>query len=113
MEAGDSLSALAARWDVSVDELAAANGITNPNLIAIGQRLVIPHRGVGRGAAPAAAAPAPAAAPAAAGGSYTVQPGDAVWTLARQWDTTVEAIALANGLSDPTLIRIGDTLVIP
>ena len=113
VEAGDSLSALAARWDVSVDELAATNGITNPNLIAIGQRLVIPHRGVGRGAAPAAAAPAPAAAPAAAGGSYTVQPGDAVWTLARQWDTTVEAIALANGLSDPTLIRIGDTLVIP
>ena len=108
VQAGDTLGALAAQWDVGVDELAAANGIANPNLIAVGQRLVIPHRGVGRGATPAApAAPAPAAS-AAAGGSYTVQPGDAVWTLARRWDTTVEAIALANGLSDPTLIRIGD-----
>ena len=110
VQAGDTLGALAAQWDVGVDELAAANGIANPNLIAVGQRLVIPHRGVGRGATPAAPAPA---ASAAAGGSYTVQPGDAVWTLARRWDTTVEAIALANGLSDPTLIRIGDTLVIP
>ena len=110
VQAGDTLGALAAQWDVGVEELAAANGIANPNLIAVGQRLVIPHRGVGRGATPAAPAPA---ASAATGGTYTVQPGDAVWTLARRWDTTVEAIALANGLSDPTLIRIGDTLVIP
>jgi len=117
VEAGDTLGALAAQWDVSIEELAAANGITNPNLIAVGQRLIIPNRGIGRsaasGTAAAAAAPATATASAAAGGTYTVQPGDAVWTLARRWDTTVEAIALANGLSDPTLIRIGDTLVIP
>jgi LysM repeat protein len=107
---GDTLGALAAEWGVDVGELVEANGITNPNLIAVGQRLIVPRRGAGRDQI--AAVPSPAAS-SDGGGSYTVQPGDAVWTLALEWDTTVEAIALANGLSDPSLIRVGDTLLIP
>lgn len=108
VQAGDTLGALADEWGVDVAEVIEANGIANPNLISIGQQLVIP----GRGASREVAAPEPAAE-APASGTYTVQPGDAVWTLAFEWDTTVEAIALANGLSDPSLIRVGDTLVIP
>jgi LysM repeat protein len=50
---GDTLSAIGARFGVSYQSIAAANGLTNPNLIYAGQRLVIP----GRGATPTPAPP--------------------------------------------------------
>jgi LysM repeat protein len=39
---GDSLAAIAAQFGVSQQALAAANNITNPNVIEVGQVLVIP-----------------------------------------------------------------------
>lgn len=39
---GDTLSAIAARYGTSVSALAAANGISNPNLVIAGSRLVLP-----------------------------------------------------------------------
>ncbi len=39
---GDSLSSIAARFGVTTQALMAANGLTNPNLITIGEVLVIP-----------------------------------------------------------------------
>lgn len=40
--AGEVLSAIAARYGVSVDRLVAANGLSNPDLIVPGQRLTVP-----------------------------------------------------------------------
>ena len=40
--AGESLSAIAGRYGVSVDRLVVANGIRDPNLVVVGQRLAIP-----------------------------------------------------------------------
>lgn len=48
-----------------------------------------------------------------AGGNYTVKRDDTVWDLARKNNTTVNAIALANGLRDPSKIRAGQQLTIP
>jgi len=42
VRSGDTLNSIAARYGVSPSTLARANGITNPNRIYIGQRLVIP-----------------------------------------------------------------------
>lgn len=42
VEPGDSLAAIAERFGVSLGELVAANGITDPNVIAAGQVLTIP-----------------------------------------------------------------------
>jgi len=44
---------------------------------------------------------------------YVVRSGDALWTIARRYDTTVDALAEENGLRDPSLIRIGQKLRIP
>ncbi len=44
VQPGDTLGGIAARFDVSVEELAAANGIADVNRIDVGQVLVIPGR---------------------------------------------------------------------
>lgn len=42
VRAGDTLGAIAARYDVSIDELMRLNGLTNPNTLHIGQVLKVP-----------------------------------------------------------------------
>ncbi len=57
VQPGDTLSRIASRTGASVADIMDANGLANPNLIYVGQALIIP------GAAPAAAETAPPAAP--------------------------------------------------
>jgi LysM repeat protein len=42
VQPGDTLSRIAARFGVTIQAIMSANGITNPNLIFVGQRLTIP-----------------------------------------------------------------------
>jgi nucleoid-associated protein YgaU len=39
---GETLSAIASAWGVSSQEIMRANNITNPNLLRVGQSLIIP-----------------------------------------------------------------------
>ena len=47
------------------------------------------------------------------GTTYTVEPGDSLSVIAEQFGVTVEAIADANGITDPTSLFAGQVLVIP
>lgn len=49
----------------------------------------------------------------AGGDGHTVQSGDTLASIAARYGTTAQAIADANGLSDPNQIRVGQVLVIP
>ena len=42
MTCGQTLSSIAFRYGVSISQIMAANGLTNPNYIWVGQRLCIP-----------------------------------------------------------------------
>ncbi|MBO9314185.1 MAG: LysM peptidoglycan-binding domain-containing protein [Chloroflexus sp.] len=42
VQVGDTLSAIAERFGVTVDELVAANNLTDPNVLQVGQTLLIP-----------------------------------------------------------------------
>ena len=52
---GDQLGRIAASFGVTLQALQAANGIANPNLIFVGQKLVIPPPSASPGASPGAA----------------------------------------------------------
>jgi LysM repeat protein len=45
--------------------------------------------------------------------NYVVQPGDTLSQIARSFNTSVAAIAVANNISNPNLIYAGQVLVIP
>jgi N-acetylmuramoyl-L-alanine amidase len=118
---GDSLSAIARRNGVTVGALTAANHLTNPHLIVVGQWLVIPGA-LAPGAPPAATpvAPAtlvPAATPAAAAAGsalvYVLHAGDSLSAVARRFKVTIAAIVAANGIRNPNRVSIGLRLTIP
>jgi LysM repeat protein len=58
---GDTMSGIAARYGLGLDDLLSANGLSRSSLIFPGQAIVLPDT---PGSVPAAAAPAPAPAPA-------------------------------------------------
>ena len=45
--------------------------------------------------------------------TYTVQAGDTLSKIAKEFEVDVEAIVEANDIEDPSLIRVGQVLVIP
>ena len=47
VQAGESLSAIAVRYGVSMQSLMSTNGLANPNHIYVGQQLIIPYGGYG------------------------------------------------------------------
>ncbi|NUT93516.1 MAG: LysM peptidoglycan-binding domain-containing protein [Saccharothrix sp.] len=96
IEWGDTLSGIAASTGTTVAELAAVNGIADPDRIQAGQVIRVPAGSNGGG-----------------GERYQIQPGDTLSALAVRWGTTVAAIAARNGIPNPDYIRAGDWLTRP
>lgn len=119
VKSGDSPSSIAAHFGIPVDDLIAANGITDPTSLQVGQELVIPGAQQGQALAPTATPPATAeaatATPAPPTGrqTYTVRDGDIPETIAAQFGITAQELMEANGITDPASLQVGQELVIP
>jgi LysM repeat protein len=46
VQRGDTLGNISRIYDVSIDDIMTANGLTNPNILSVGQQLVIPIGGL-------------------------------------------------------------------
>jgi LysM repeat protein len=113
VRSGDTLTAIARRFGVSVERLVALNHLTNANRIYVGQRLQLVASALAAPAAPAAAPQAAVTSSPATATVHVVRPGEHLTGIARQHGTTVAALAAANRLSNPSYIRVGQRLVIP
>ncbi|MCY3836686.1 MAG: LysM peptidoglycan-binding domain-containing protein [Anaerolineaceae bacterium] len=102
---GDTLWSIARAMGVTVDELIAANNITNPELIHSGMTLVRP------GQTPVSSPEG--AAPSAEYGTYTVVRGDTLGTIAARFNTNYFLIAEINGIANPDQIFVGQVLRVP
>ena len=115
VEAGDSLHAIAAEFGVSTEALAAANGLSLNGFLRRGQVLTIPDADQsGADVAPTESTVAPdrtTVSPATT--TYTVQAGDALWSIANTFGVTIEAGAAANGIDPTAPIHREQVLVIP
>lgn len=92
VQPGDTLASIAADHDTTVSQIVAANSIQDPDRIRIGQTLTIPG--------------------APANTTHTVAPGETLAKIASVYGTTVDALASANSLSNPNLLRIGQLIQI-
>lgn len=102
VQAGNTLSQIAAKYGTTVSEIAGLNGISNPNLIYVGQVLKIDttndisvvtsdkyetnHI------------------------IYTIQSGDTLTSIAQKYDVTIASIVQLNSIQNPNLIYAGERL---
>lgn len=106
--AGETMSAIALRYGIGLQQLIAANPqVIDPNILLAGQKLCVP-------VAPPAP-PGPPAPPACPGGTiYTVAPGDTMFAIARRFNVTVDQLVRANPqVVNPNLVVPGQRLCIP
>ncbi|MFD1958944.1 LysM peptidoglycan-binding domain-containing protein [Novosphingobium panipatense] len=130
---GETLNGIANRAGVSASAISKANGLREPYVVRVGQRLAIPRAAAP--ARPSAAKPADEALPAAAQAARTasrviaarlgptrspetatehlVQPGETLGGIAARAKVPRILIAEANGLQPPYAVRTGQTLRIP
>lgn len=106
---GDTLGSVARKYRVSTAALREANGLSAGARISVRQTLAIPSPST-----PALPTAAPARPTATAGGSsgptyYRVRSGDTLFSIARQFSTTVTLLKQWNGLSSDR-IKVGTQL---
>ena len=101
---GDTVKALAARFQSTVDSILASNpAITNVNLIYEGQRLTIYTQ-------PVVNPPPP---PPSSGQIYYVQKGDTLRKIAAKFNTSVDLILQLNSITNPNVIYVGQAITLP
>lgn len=120
IQRGDTLSLIAHRYNTTIRAIAELNSILNPNLIHIGQRLIIPSAGysppslrqpfTSTGLSTSDAAQDTPPSPTQI---HTVQQGETLTRIALRYGTTISVIVAANDLANPSLIFTGQRLVIP
>lgn len=88
---GDSLWRISRQYGVSTTEIVRMNALENPEMLVIGQALVIPQPYL----------------------RYTVQLGDTLANIAAHYGTTVQEIMQTNNMTHPTSLYPGQIIVIP
>ncbi|MDH3755329.1 MAG: LysM peptidoglycan-binding domain-containing protein [Acidimicrobiia bacterium] len=115
--AGETLSIIAARFGITVDDLAAANGIDEPDLVVVGTTLSIgvhvPAAPDPTPTAPEQPTPAPVPTPMPQAVTHTVAPGESLSGIASTFGVTLAELAVANDIGEPDIVTTGTVLVIP
>lgn len=106
VKSGDTLSAIASRYGMTVNALVMLNGIKNANLIYPGQVLRVADSGAGSTVTNKATTPITSTGTQA----YTVRYGDTLSGIASRYGTSTSTLASINGISNPNWIYPGQVL---
>jgi peptidoglycan-N-acetylglucosamine deacetylase len=138
VQVGDTLFSIAARFNVSISELATINRVYDVNSVPVGKVLILPNPISGAfdpggptnpGGTGGPANPQPNPQPytppvvvyppgttvttVTTYTSYVVRQGDFLSAIAQRFGTTPQAIMSANAIGNPNLIYVGQLLTIP
>ena len=112
VQAGDTLSGIAAQFRVSERQLMALNGLSSPDHVEIGQTLKLPSNAVLPQAKPKAKSkPVPIQAKPNAI-SHTVARGQTLSQIAKAYDIPMTALISINAIENPDQVNIGTQLML-
>ncbi len=112
VQLGEGLASIADDYGMTVEQIAALNDITNPDLIYAGQRLIV--AGNGSGDTSLQPAPAPTVKPLPENEvTHVVQPGETLASIAQLYGISWLQIAQANNIYDANFVEVGEELSIP
>ncbi len=136
---GDTAYGIASRYGVPVGSLLSANGISDPSRLRVGQTLVIPGASPAQVQQVAVQAPAPQPTPVtvdapkkravrtqtitvtdaeitprqAGPKTHVIASGETLYGIGRKYGVSANQIASANGITDASRLKVGQSLVIP
>ena len=89
---GDTVYQIARRYSTSVDDIVFANQLQDPNVLSVGQALIIPNNETRR----------------------TVSRGDTLYSIARRYGVSPQRLIAANPqIVNPNRIYPGQTIILP
>ncbi len=92
---GNTLFGIANFFGTTVEKILAMNNIENPEMIYVGQKIIVPVDTENTD-----------------GFIYITRPGDTLWSIAHRFGTTVESLAQKNGMCNPNMLYPGTRLYI-
>ncbi len=97
VQPGDTLSSIASRFNITINDLMAANNITNPNLLDAGQQLIIPGLEGVTGILD----------------TERINFGDSFLSVARRTQVPIPLLLKLNHLVSPTEFYVGASIIVP
>ena len=111
--AGDTLFEIAQQFGITLEELTAFNGITDPNRLEVGQVLLIPVPGTPADAGLETDDAPTASLPAADVVVVRARPGDTVGSMAARYGQTLEQFTALNAVDAAARLFPGQPLIVP
>ncbi|MCB9451722.1 MAG: LysM peptidoglycan-binding domain-containing protein [Anaerolineaceae bacterium] len=115
VQPGDTLFRIALRFNTTATTLAQLNGITNMNVIRVGQQLTVPGAGavvtpppVVTVLVPVTVTPVPPVVT-----TYVVRAGDTLYRISLRTGVPLNTLIQVNGIVDPNRLFVGQVLTIP
>lgn len=104
VQAGETLEGIAQRFNLSIVDIIQINGITDPSQIYAGQIIELPAGlQIEASAEPRLVTTT----------LHTIQRGETLFNIARNYGLTVDELVRANNIANSTLIYAGQQLIIP
>ena len=120
VQSGESLTAIARRYNISLHALAKENGLSVTDGVLIGQTLKLPSDAQSESSTPSRlgntknnSTRTPANTNIGITENYTVKSGESLTMLSNRFGVTIGDLAAANGLASNANLRIGQTLKVP
>jgi lysozyme len=103
VKSGDTLSAIAAKYDTTVSSLVSTNQIANANAIYVGETITL---------STTATSSSTMTGTTSSTTTYTVKSGDTLSAIAAKYGTTVSTLVSNNNLTNANMIYVGQTLTL-
>ncbi|MHB1907422.1 MAG: LysM peptidoglycan-binding domain-containing protein [Nitrososphaerales archaeon] len=112
VKSGDSLSAIASKFEISWQSIASANHISSPYIIYVGEVLTIPLVTITTTTTSSTSSSSYVQS-SSSYVQYTVKSGDTLYSISQVFGVQWQSIATLNNIQSPYTIYVGEKLLIP